>query len=571
MNPLQPHRFLAAFLPALSAASLAIAQPAATAPPTSPAANTDATPKPVNILAGRPDAEPVRASALLGAAFESQTAGIRFRPPADTEQVNRPKDAIAEYVNDKTSWLLRVTRYVPPTPVPLTEKKLDENGEITGGLLGFMAQKEHQANVSGKVLRKDVVNVDSNYVGMIAMRFNMGNQRWLRQHAIVQVNDQLYFIFVLTTPAGQVAADVDPAAIDAPDPGEKLAVETFSALIDSIKIVDRTGIKQDQDQRLYRTRALMVFWNEKKLTGMLVPKQFFRILKEGKDIGYSFVEEMPDTQLVGGVGIRGIAAYVRAHTEEKDQQNRRQVLDIGSYRFVSFDQHRETFTRSTVLQADAPGGPTETHNSEFGNSVLETRKIFAGNVGVRDPNDPKSPPMRPSTYHALDVSVWGKDATAEPTHIELPPFYLPQASTHFLPRLAMEPSFTGPRTYLFASYVPETRLLMMRYVDVSEEKELAFAGQTFRGYTVNERLGLDGSITTHYLTDDGKYLGNENKDTKTTILPSDDEAIRKIWNNPNLTRPERLQPPKESGAIPGSASQQPAHPAPARGLPPPIQ
>ncbi len=539
--------FLAPVMAALSAVMVA-AQPASETPATPP----PVAPKPVNVLTGRPDAEPDLSATLLGPAFESKTAGIHFRPPADTKQVaTAGTEALAEYVNEEKQILLRVSRVAQPTPIELT-KGVDANGEPTGGLLGYMADKQRQANVGSKTLRCDKINVDSNWVGILTMRYTSGTQRWLRQQAVVQVNEQLYFIFTMTTPAGQLRQGVsaeDAAANEEADAGEKLAVETFNAMVDSIKIIDRTAIKQDQNERLYRTRALIVNWNEKRMTDILVPKQFFRTVRGGKDVGFTFVEEMTDTAGIGGA-VKGIAVYVRAHNDEPDDKGHRKVVDVGSYQFMSFDQHHENWTRKTMVQIQTEAGVTDTLNTEFGNSIWEIRKVPAPVVGVGDAKDPKAPLMRPASIHVLDVNHWSRESDEPAVHIELPVFYLSQAGGHFLPRLVVDKTYNEPRTYLFASYVPTTRVLMMRYVDVSEEKDLSFNGETFRGHAVSEHVGLDGPPTVHYIAMDGKYKGSENKEAKTLILPAEEETIRKVWNNPNLTRPEKLEQPKSANRGP---------------------
>jgi len=143
------------------------------------------------------------------------------------------------------------------------------------------------------VLRSDVINVESSYVGMIAVRFTIGAQRWLRQQAIVQGNEHLYYIFNLTSPAGKG----EPGA----DPVERAAVEAFTAMIDSVKLIDRSDIKREQDDRLFRTRNLFLYWTPQKFADLMVPKQYLRIIQEGKEVGYTYVEEMPNDPKLTGV------------------------------------------------------------------------------------------------------------------------------------------------------------------------------------------------------------------------------------------------------------------------------
>ena len=63
---------------------------------------------PPPVLEGRPDAEPSQTGAPgagLGPVFESQSAGIAFRAPADCKQIRRPgADEVIQYVNDAKKW-----------------------------------------------------------------------------------------------------------------------------------------------------------------------------------------------------------------------------------------------------------------------------------------------------------------------------------------------------------------------------------------------------------------------------------------------------------------------------------
>jgi hypothetical protein len=54
---------------------------------------------------------------------------------------------------------------------------------------------------------------------------------------------------------------------------------------------------------------------------------------------------------------------------------------------------------------------------------------------------------------------------------------------------------------------------------------------------VKDRVGLEGSVTTHWMSPDGKYLGSTNEDSKVTVLPTDEATLRKIWVDAKLTAP----------------------------------
>jgi hypothetical protein len=54
---------------------------------------------------------------------------------------------------------------------------------------------------------------------------------------------------------------------------------------------------------------------------------------------------------------------------------------------------------------------------------------------------------------------------------------------------------------------------------------------------ISDRIGLEGSVTKHYIAPDGKYLGTVNEASKLTILATDAATLQSLWQNSDLTRP----------------------------------
>jgi hypothetical protein len=74
-------------------------------------------------------------------------------------------------------------------------------------------------------------------------------------------------------------------------------------------------------------------------------------------------------------------------------------------------------------------------------------------------------------------------------------------------------------------------------VDVQEERMVDIGGQYTRAIAVNDRLGIEGSLTTHYVSPDGKYLGSVNNQSHLMVLPTDAATLEKMWKDVNLTPP----------------------------------
>jgi len=496
-------------------------------------------------ITDRPGATTSPTASLFGERFESTTAGLSFLPPANCTMIKKPvADEIVEYTSDEKSWILRVTRSALPVPTPLeTHVDIKTNQQVKG-LIDVTV--EHMIEgINPQVLRKDVINVGDNYVGLIVVRFTLGADKWLRQQAILQVNDQLYYIFNLTTPAGSANQGAD----EPPDPREKLAVDTFNGMLDSIKLIDRSSIKLDQNARLFRTRAVFMNWKPELFEKVMKDKQYFLLESEDQPIGYSYVEEHPDIL----DGDPGVNIYVRARTFTKDGQ-----VETGSKMFTTFDLKHEQWAHVAVYK-DAKGEVTN-HGSEWGDSDFKQHRVFDDRFGGNDSKDPKQPRSLMVDAHSLDVTYIGKKGNGEPLHRDLPPFYIPQAIGQMLPRLL---PLDDAKTYLFASYVNEAREVMLRYVDVEPDRDVTFNGQHIRATVISDRIGLEGSATLHYFDANGEFLGSENKTAKFMVLPIDAASILARWPDAVLTRPEDLRRPT---AEVGPTSDAP----PARGLPEPI-
>jgi hypothetical protein len=74
-------------------------------------------------------------------------------------------------------------------------------------------------------------------------------------------------------------------------------------------------------------------------------------------------------------------------------------------------------------------------------------------------------------------------------------------------------------------------------------QHIKFHGQEFDAIPINDKVTLEGTITTYYFSPDRKFLGStstfpEGDHTSTIdILPTDVQTLQRIWNRPDLTRP----------------------------------
>ena len=489
---------------------------AADAPPSAPPA---VTPEPLPGLQGRPDAV---GEELLAGTYQNPLAGIAFRTPVNCIQVKTAGgDQIARFVNEKAGWEILCTRNSSDHPMPLLGGKGEDKPKL--GLLDAVAARLKQTNPGVDIVRQDVENLGEQQAGMIAARVSAVGQRKLFQQAIIQANDQLYYSLTMTSPASK-----DAKGAETDDPAEKRAAESFHQMLDTVKLLDRSIVKEDQNQRLFRTRAFLTTLTAQKLRETIVPEQWMRLLQNGKDIGYMYIVEEIDSK--GGSDRVKVGVRSRSYPDDTNQ------IDGETWFIVNTDRRHEDWSNLMWVQ----DRKTKQGNQivEIGSSDRRTTRQAdnSGQIQVGDARDPKQPPVRTFDTYELNVQT-----PAEPVKRSLPPFYMPQAIGHLLPRLL---PIREPKTYLFATYASDRKEVMMRYVDVGTEQEADIGGQRVRAVPITDRLGLEGSPTIHYIDPaTNKYLGSVNSESKIMILPTDAETLQQKWKNADLSRPKPAAEP----------------------------
>lgn len=459
-------------------------------------------------------------ASLLGEPFSSRAAGISFRPPAGaapSRRIGYGAD-IVTYTNAEDKWQLRVSRMFLEKPARLLAG--DTPGAAADGIVDQAVRQILLQNAAAEILRKDIINVGPLDVGLVICRFVQGGRPWLRQQAFVQANARLFYVFDFTTPSGRPS----DAAPDAVDPAERLAAVVFRAMLDTVRLLDQRPILADNDERLYRTRTLMVNL-PRRIQAAVLPEQCFRVLREGKDIGWLYVcEEVGEHQGKGGFFVATLSHGVpEAGT----------TVDVACEMFCMLDLKKADEAWVTVTVAEKEGRKQVV--TEIGQSAKRVKP-------VRDERGDRE--LRLTEIYNLSVTQTGKAGTKTVAR-DLPPFYLPQAIGAMLPRLVPANEAKG---YLFAWWVPSEQEIIYRYIDVEPEKAVVFDGRPLRAVVVKDRLGLEGEPTFHYISPEGKYFGSHCPATGITMVACDVQTLTRLWPAANIARPHVLNnPPREEG------------------------
>jgi len=511
-----------------------------------------------------------RPTDLLGEKFASAAYGLEFRRPLNFAAVPKTRgDDIVEFDRPEYNWRLRAWRTTLEAPLDLTIYK-DQLGQPQDGVLEKTLDLIKRGAPNVEVIRNEVINVGAVRVGMLAVRYDTATgERRLTQQAIFQAPDadeRLYYFLDLTGP-GKPASDPN----DIVNPAERLAADTFAQVVDSVVLLDRANVMNDQRQRLYTTRGLFLNWASNHYAPIrtaLEPEQWQRILLDGKDVGYSYIVQELDNR-----GKTPEDATVRIGVRSRLMLAPVQ-WDTQTWMNAAIDRAHENW--STVVRCSNPQGELLDGFSQVGTSDERTKPVV-----VRPQNTAGAPgnpegggngesvgqgkgTLALAMVRSLQVNTTRIKNHLAPFSQDTPAFYIPQAFSFLLPSLL---PLNRPQTYMFATFAgPDANLfsppvlgaieggqsgvgdIMSRYVDVHPVQQVTFNGQDCQAVVITDRLGLEGSPTTYYMSPDGKFIGSirnqtdGNKSSTIMVLPTDADTLLRLWPRSDLTRPPEPPP-----------------------------
>ncbi len=273
----------------------------------------------------------------------------------------------------------------------------------------------------------------------------------------------------------------------------------------------------------------------KRVQQAIVPERHYRIVREGKDIGWMYTcEEAGEHQ-----GKQGFFVSVLSHFDGE-----KGGIDMGSEMFSSLDLAK-TQEAWVSITASEKGGVRELAR-EIGASSRQVRR-YLDEEGQADPNDKNyavdkhQPVVRTKELYTLDVVQTGKSGVKN-TKREVPPYYVPKAMGSMLPRLLPLGDVQG---YVFCVWESGEQELYLRYLDVKGEKDVMLGGESVHAVVVEDRVALEGDPTEHYFSPEGKYLGCYTPASKTALLPTDAQTLARRWPEAKIERPRLLDTPPE--------------------------
>ena len=251
-------------------------------------------------------------------------------------------------------------------------------------------------------------------------------------------------------------------------------------VVETVRLIDRSNIAREQEARLKETRALIPKLRlPAAMNKALIPEQWWRLTRDGEDIGYSYVVE----ERAKEDGREGVLVSVRSRTMPGPGQQ----VDVSSRMFISDNWQHESW--SHVVNGQIEGKSEESAELGLADLKLSYKVDAPPDLLSQSPAAAKEPEIQEVQKFKLEVRTRLGQTVAPTVERELPQEYLPQAVRHLLPRLL---PLDKPGQYLFVSYVSDNRQVMLAYADVEAPREVTIDGQILQATPVVYRVGLEG-------------------------------------------------------------------------------
>ena len=464
-----------------------------------------------------------------GETFTSLDTGVQLDLPPGQRVPSPDPNTLVIVTDPEKEWRFEVQRLLLERPATLQSEDLPEGGRRVG-LLDLVAD-DLVRDTKGELLRKSITPLANFDAGVIVLRHPFGSTTQLRQVALIPASDTLFYRLVLASPAPSAAQ----GALETNE-NVRAAVDAFARSLDSFELLDLTPVREDQEQRLIRTRSLFVNLNRNRLMDALVPEQWWRVKKDGRDIGYAYVVEEPAADIPDGRGddapgdaqtAEGLRVGIRSHIVTDAG-----TIDRQSWSWMGVEARAERFLEENVFSVDG-----EHQGEGFVVGSMTARQV-PRRVDVPSETGVVSQPLIDVVQERkLEVSfaVSGAPESQSLTR-ELPAWYVPQVLEHLLPRLVAP---WGQKTYLVAVYDRERMEVWQVYVDVEGPREEVVDGEKRLVIVVSLRQGLSGSRTRHFIDPyEYNWLGSVNDATGVEVWPTDAQTINSLWKGADLSRPE---------------------------------
>ncbi|MCC7205209.1 MAG: hypothetical protein IT441_09025 [Phycisphaeraceae bacterium] len=248
---------------------------------------------------------------------------------------------------------------------------------------------------------------------------NQDNSAWVLGHAYLLLDPQSFVMLRLLAPEAKF----------------KQVRPVFEAVARSLAVEDPAVRDQLRKQQVQQGQAWLQSLTPDRISKAVLPEQWFRMLDEGKDVGYLRITQRTGRRL----SFDGVEIQVQSRVEV-DQQ----AIDTLSTMFLSNAQDYEDWSTKTTVRSLTPSPAPK------GNAPPPPDVISAAETGVR-------------TKGGITVTRQNVTGTNKYTWDVPPEGYLPQVLVYLMPSLLPRDK---PATMGFYAYYPANGAISYRLIQV---------------------------------------------------------------------------------------------------------
>lgn len=405
--------------------------------------------------------------------WQDEAYGLSLRPPAQASEFPGTGDDIAVRFKVGESYQIKVAIQHTEDPVELAELKKRGITKFAFVQPSASILTEEQLTLAGRPAVRVIYQVPGKV------------QPWILSQTLMQIDPTIFAVF----------------EIEADKPVYDANRDVFQAVFDSVQLADPQELNRMREAQLAAGQAWLNTFNIKQLKAMAPPERWLRVIKDGKDVGYTRIQSS-DAKMLGESGLR-IKIQARITTGDSS-------FDTISDFFRSDNDRTEVWEiRTTKRNADkAPGLPSNAPKQPA-LTWVETGLRTGGEISVN-----RESPTR------VDLAVGGEALTKiDDVKWTTPPTaYVSQADLHVI--YSLLPA-DRPQTLAFYAYHPAAHKLVLRTLRV----EPLASGS----YRVHERVPPTFKPQVSTYNASGQLVQRVLGDGS-LIMPATADQIKQIWD-----------------------------------------
>lgn len=390
--------------------------------------------------------------------WSEQSYGLSLRPPLGSKLLRETFDELLLRIHGDDGYVIALS-------IKKTQNDLDIE-KVVATAIGQMAMVQPSA----VVLQQRELRLASHPAAIICFEYPdpKGVHRILGQ-AFLQIDPTVFAWITLECEARQY----------------KSSLPVYEALLRSLRLEDPAKLDAQRKQWLEQGETFHATVDAVRLNRAMVAEQWFRLLEDGKDIGYVRQLQGSDKRM----DMTGLRVDIQAHMEMSQQ-----VIDSISQFFLSQDMSYEIWSiRTTVRPMNPRPKPANAPPAE----------VTSTETGVRSKG--KITLNRQNISGAAQDFVW-----------QVPPTYLSQVELQAIQPLLPKVS----QTYGFYAYYPNLGKLTLRTERVVVQADGQVSVYSRPSPEQNEQLSkYDAS---------GKLLFRQLSEQR-RLIPSTKAEIMAIW------------------------------------------